>query len=105
MNIYVGNLPSATTEEDLKELFGKYGQINSVKIVKDFETGRPKGFAFVDMSQTDGKNAMESLNETEFNGNTITVSEAFERRNNNRSNYGGGGGRNYNSNYGRGSRY
>ncbi len=108
MNIYVGNLASTTTEEDLKEVFGNHGQINSVKIIKDFDSGQPRGFAFVEMSQKDGINAVEQLNNTELNGNTIIVNEAFEKRNNNRNNYrsGGGGGRNYNSNYGgRGSRY
>ncbi|MCL2039868.1 MAG: RNA-binding protein [Bacteroidetes bacterium] len=107
MNIYVGNLASTTTEEDLKEVFGKHGQINSVKIIKDFDTGQPKGFAFVEMSQKDGINAVEQLNDTELNGNNIIVNEAYERRNNNRNNNyrGGGGGRDRNSNYGRGSRY
>jgi len=105
MNIYVGNLASTTTEEDLKEIFGKHGQINSVKIIKDFDTGQPRGFAFVEMSQKDGINAVEQLNDTDLNGNNIIVNEAYERRNNNRNNNYRGGGRNHNSNYGRGSRF
>ena len=91
MNIYVGNLASTTIEEDLRELFGKHGQIESVKIIKDFDTGQQKGFAFVEMYKG-GQSAIEALNETELNGNNILVSEAFERRNNNRGNYNRGGG-------------
>ena len=98
MNIYVANLPSDVTEEDLKGLFGEYGQVNSAKIIKDFETGRSKGFGFIDMSQTCGQKAMESLNGSDFNGNQIVVSEAFERRNN-RDNFRGGFNRNDNRGY------
>jgi RNA recognition motif-containing protein len=79
MNIYVGNLNSAT-EEDLKEIFGEYGQVSSVKIVKDFETGRSRGFGFVEMSQTDGKKAIEELNDSKLNGYTLIVNEARERQ-------------------------
>lgn len=85
MNIYVGNLNSKTTEEDLKETFGKYGQVDSVKIIKDFETGQPRGFGFVDMSEKDGNQAIKELNETELNGNSIIVNEARERRPRNNS--------------------
>lgn len=98
MNIYVGNLTAATTEEDLKEAFGSFGQINSVKIIKDFDTGQSKGFGFVDMAQTAGKSAIDSLNGSEINGNSIIVNEAYERRNTGgRGNFGGnrgGGNRN-----------
>jgi len=97
MNIYVGNLPQNIGEEDLRELFGEYGQVDSVKIIKDFQTGRPKGFGFVDMSQEDGQKAVEALNESDFNGNTLIVNEAFERRQNNyRDNNRGGYNRNNN---------
>ena len=82
MNIYVANLASNVTEEDLKEMFGTFGQIFSAKIIKDYETGQSKGFGFVEMSQSSGQKAIEELNGTEFNGNNIAVSEAFERRNN-----------------------
>jgi RNA recognition motif-containing protein len=104
MNIYVGNLTSNTTEEDLKELFGNHGQVNSVKLIKDFDTNISKGFAFVDMSQNDGKNAIDALNDTDCNGNTIIVNEAYERKPNNgfrsNNNYGGG-----NRGGGRGGRF
>ena len=86
MNIYVGNLPQNIGEEELKAIFDEHGQVNSVKIIKDFQTGRPKGFGFIDMSQEDGQKVIEALNETELNGNTIVVSEAFEKRNNYRDN-------------------
>ena len=89
MNIYVGNLTSTTTEEDLKEAFGTHGQINSVKIIKDFETGQSRGFGFVDMAQNEGKAAIESLNGSDLNGNSIVVNEAYERERRQ-----GGGGRN-----------
>ena len=79
MNIYVGNLTAATTEEDLKEAFGTHGQINSIKIIKDFETGQSRGFGFVDMSQNEGKAAIDALNGADLNGNAIVVNEAYER--------------------------
>ena len=103
MNIYVGNLSSRTNEEDITEAFAKFGQVNSVKLILDRDTGQPRGFAFVDMSEEDGKNAIESLNETELDGNSIIVSEAFERRNNNNNNNRGNFRRNnnYNRNYDR----
>ena len=99
MNIYVGNLPSQTTEEELTAAFGKFGQVDSVKLIMDRDTGQPRGFGFIEMSEDDGKKAIESLNETDLNGNSIIVSEAFERRNNNRRNFRGGN--NYNNNYDR----
>lgn len=85
MNIYVSNLASNVTEEDLKELFSEYGHIDSAKVIKDFETGRSRGFGFVEMSQSSGQKAIETLNGTEFNGMPLSVSEAREKRNNNRS--------------------
>ena len=98
MNIYVANLPQNVSEEDLKELFGQHGQVFSAKVIKDFETGRSKGFGFIEMSQASGQKAIESLNETDLNGNTIAVSEAYERRNNYRDNNRGGFNRNNNYN-------
>lgn len=105
MNIYVGNLTSATTEEDLKEAFGAFGATNSVKVIKDFETGQSRGFAFIDMAQNAGKLAIESLNGTDLNGNAIIVNEAYEkerRGGGGRSNSGGFGG---NRGGGRGGRF
>ena len=90
MNIYVGNLAAATTEEDLKEVFGAHGQINNVKIIKDFDTGHSRGFAFIDMSQDEGQAAIEALHGSDLNGNSLTVNEAYERA---RKTGGGGGSR------------
>ena len=101
MNIYAGNLPSSVTEEDLKNVFGRYGQVNSVKIILDFNTGSSKGFGFVEMSQSEGESAIEALNGAELSGNIIVVNEAYERRNNNRRNYNDRGRDNRNSGYGR----
>jgi RNA recognition motif-containing protein len=88
MNIYVGNLTSATTEDDLKEAFGAFGNVNSAKIINDYETGMSRGFGFVDMAQNAGKQAIETLNGSDLNGNSIIVNEAYERERR-----GGGGNR------------
>jgi RNA recognition motif-containing protein len=76
-NIYVGNLPWKTTEEEIKELFEKFGEVLSVKIVKDRETGRPRGFGFVDMENADA--AISELNGKDFGGRALRVNEARER--------------------------
>ena len=77
MNIYVGNLNYRVREEDLKQTMEEYGVVDSVKIIKDRETGRSKGFAFVEMPNDDeGKRAIEELNEAEFEGRQMVVKEA-----------------------------
>ena len=76
-NIYVGNLPWKTTEEEIKELFNKFGEVLSVKIIKDRETGRPRGFGFVDMENADA--AISELNGKDFGGRALRVNEARER--------------------------
>ncbi len=78
MNIYVGNLPpSGSTEDRLKELFEQFGQVTSVKIIKDKFSGDPRGFAFVEMpSATEAQQAIDQLNGTEFEGQRIRVNEA-----------------------------
>ena len=90
--LYVGNLSFSTNEESLKELFSAVGQIDSVKVIKDLETERSKGFGFVDMStEEEAAKAIEELNEKEVDGRTIVVSYARERENRPpRRNYGGG---------------
>ena len=97
MNIYVSSLSYNTTGESLQELFAEYGEVTSVNIIKDRETGRSRGFAFVEMpDDTEGQNAISKLNETEFEGKTINVTVArpkTERSNsgyNNRGENGGG---------------
>ncbi|MDR1883432.1 MAG: RNA-binding protein [Prevotella sp.] len=77
MNIYVSNLNFRTTSESLQELFTGYGVVTSAKIITDRETGRSRGFGFVEMSNdTEGQNAIEKLNETDFDEKTIGVAVA-----------------------------
>ncbi len=106
MTIYVGNLKFQTTEDELSTLFAQYGDVHNVKLIKDRQTGRPKGFGFVEMEEDVANTAIEALNGAEFGGRTIKVNEAKERENTERRydnrREGGGGGynnRNYNSNY------
>ena len=92
MNIYVGNLPYQITEEELKTAFEEYGEVASVKIIIDRETGRSKGFAFVEMSDnTQGGSAIEELDGAELLGRTLRVNEARPRPE--RDGSGGGGNR------------
>jgi RNA recognition motif-containing protein len=80
MNIYVGNLPYNISEDELKNAFAKFGSVTSVKIIIDKATGRSKGFAFVEMSNSsEGNQAIKSLNETDLNGRNIKVNEARPR--------------------------
>ena len=77
MNIYVGNLAFAATEEGLQKLFEQFGTVVSVKIIKDKFSGEPRGFAFVEMSSAEeGNQAIEGLNNTEFEGRQLRVNEA-----------------------------
>jgi cold-inducible RNA-binding protein len=92
--IYVGNLSYQTTEGDLASLFEQVGQVESVSIITDRDTGRSKGFAFVEMSGDDADKAITQFNGTEVNGRALTVNEARpreERSGGNRGGYGGGG--------------
>jgi RNA recognition motif-containing protein len=80
MNIYVGNLPYGISEDDLKAAFGKFGDVSSAKIIMDKETGRSKGFAFVEMSNdSDADKAIKALNETSLQGRNIKVNPARPR--------------------------
>jgi len=89
MNIYVSNLSFHTTDEDLRELFGKFGEVSSAKVIMDKVSGRSRGFGFVEMpSEEEGKEAMSSLNNKEIEGRAIAVSIAKERE----ERSGGGGG-------------
>jgi RNA recognition motif-containing protein len=76
--IYVGNLPFSATEDSLHELFSQYGQVDSVKLITDRDTGRPRGFGFVEMGDGAGA-AISALNETEFGGRNLKVNEARPR--------------------------
>lgn len=91
MNIYVGNMSYDTTEDDLREAFSAFGTVTSVSIIMDRETGRPRGFAFVEMaSDEEGKAAIEGLNLQKIGGRSVTVNEARPRED---RGGGGGGGR------------
>ena len=81
MNIYVGNLNYRVRENDLRSLLGQYGTVENVKVVKDRETGRSKGFAFVEMpDDDDALRAIEELNEKEFEGRNMVVKEALPKQ-------------------------
>jgi RNA recognition motif-containing protein len=89
--LYVGNLPYAVTELDLRDLFGGVGTVTDAKIVTDRETGRPRGFGFVEMSTEDeARKAIEEMNGRDVQGRQVAVKEAEDRRG---GGGGGGGGR------------
>lgn len=80
MNIYVGNLSFKATDDNLRQAFGAYGEVTFARVVKDKETGRSRGFGFVEMvSRDDGLKAIEGLNNTEIAGRSVRVNEAQER--------------------------
>jgi len=88
MQIYVGNISYSSTEEGLENLFGQYGEVESVKIITDRETGRAKGFGFVTMNDdTAAQNAIDELNEKEFEGRTLRINEARPREERPRRNF------------------
>lgn len=79
MNIYVGNLPYKFTEDHLKQKFGEFGEVLSASVVKDRETGRSKGFGFVEMNDDGASAAIKSLESWEVDGRQVRVSEAKPR--------------------------
>jgi RNA recognition motif-containing protein len=80
MNIYVGSMSYNVTEEDLKEVFEAFGEVETVKIIKDMYSGRSKGFGFVEMpSKAEAQSAIEGLNGKELKGRTLNVNEARSR--------------------------
>jgi RNA recognition motif-containing protein len=100
MKLYVGNLSFNTTQQDLEQLFGEIGTVESTNIIEDRDTGRSRGFAFVEMSsKEEGQNAIAQLNGKEIDGRSLTVNEAKPREDRGgsggggRGGYGGGGGR------------
>ena len=94
-NLYVGNLPFTTTSDDLVALFGEHGTVQRAQVVNDRDTGRSRGFGFVEMTEG-AEAAITALNGAEFQGRTLTVNEAKPREERPRSGggggYGGGGG-------------
>lgn len=88
--VFVGGLPFATTDEELSQLFGAHGTVASAKVITDRETGRSKGFGFVEFENADeGKAAEKALNGTDVGGRSITVNEARPREDRPRRDFGG----------------
>ncbi len=91
MRIYVGNLPYSVTDEDLRNIFGEFGDLAAAEVIKDKFSGQSKGFGFVDMpNNSEADAAIKALNETDMKGRKLTVNEARPRAERPR---GGGGGR------------
>jgi RNA recognition motif-containing protein len=91
IKLYVGNLSFQTSSDDLQQLFAQVGTVESATVVEDRDTGRSRGFGFVEMaSKEEGEKAIEQFNGTDFNGRNLTVNEARPRED--RGNRGGGGG-------------
>jgi cold-inducible RNA-binding protein len=88
MRIFIGNLSYRTTEDQLADLFSQIGEVRSATIITDRDTGRSRGFAFVEMDQDAGMRAIEQFNGTELDGRTINVNEARPRPD---RSFGGGG--------------
>ena len=88
--LYVGNLPFTATEDAVCNLFSSHGTVEKVSLINDRDTGRPRGFGFVEMSNADASRAMQALNGADFEGRPLKVNEAQDRE---RSGGGGGGNR------------
>ncbi len=88
--IYVGNLSWSATETELQDLFAAYGEVHSVAIITDRETGRSRGFGFVELDESGAERAISELNGKDFGGRALRVNEAQDRQR--RSSGGGGGG-------------
>ncbi len=89
-SIYVGNLPFTATEDDVRAMFEAHGAVSSVKLINDRETGRPRGFGFVEMEQADAEAAIKALNGVDNGGRSLRVNMAEEKK---PRTGGGGGGR------------
>ena len=91
--LYIGNLPFSATEDELRELFERHGSVDSINVIMDRETGRPRGFAFVEMSEASAaSNAIRALDGTQLGGRALKVNEAQDKP---RPSGGGGGGSRY----------
>lgn len=90
--LYVGNLPFSVSEDDVRELFEKHGTVHSVALITDRETGRPRGFGFIEMDDDAAQAATEALNGFELEGRQLNVNEAQDRPRKG-GGFGGGGGR------------
>jgi RNA recognition motif-containing protein len=85
--LYVGNLPFTATEDGVRTLFAAHGTVEKVSLINDRDTGRPRGFGFVEMSNADASRAMQALNGKDFDGRSLKINEAQDKGG------GGGGGR------------
>lgn len=93
MNIYVGNLPYTTTDQELEAIFAQHGQITSARVMIDRETGRSRGFGFVEMANdNEARNAIQVLNGHQMNGRPLTCNEARPKEQRSGGGFGGGGG-------------
>jgi RNA recognition motif-containing protein len=81
MKLYVGNMPFSMDESQLRSLFGEFGTVESANVITDRETGRPRGFAFVEMQDAAARKAMGEIDEREMDGRKLKVSEARPREN------------------------
>jgi RNA recognition motif-containing protein len=86
--LYVGNLPFSANQDTVTALFAEFGAVQSVALINDRDTGQPRGFGFVEMSNSDASKAMQALNGKDFGGRPLKVNEAQDR-----ARAGGGGGR------------
>ena len=94
--LYVGNLPFTATEDAVRALFAPHGTVEKISLITDRDTGRPRGFGFVEMSNADASRAMQALNGTDFGGRALTINEArpkSERPRGGGDRFGGAGGR------------
>ena len=80
MNIYVGNLPYSATGDELEALFSKHGTVERASVITDRETGRPRGFGFIEMPDADGRKAIEALDGYDLSGRKLNVNEARPRQ-------------------------
>ena len=103
--IYVGNLPFSASEADVRALFSQHGTVESVSLPTDRETGRPRGFGFVEMSQADAARAIQNLNGQDMGGRPLRVNEAQDKPRGGGGRPGGGGGYRGNSGGGGGGRW
>ncbi len=78
-SIYVGNLPFTAGDGDVRDLFAQYGEVQSVNLIMDRETGRPRGFGFVEMDESDASKAIQALNSSDMGGRTLRVNFAEEK--------------------------
>jgi RNA recognition motif-containing protein len=90
--LYVGNLPFSATEDAVRTLFAAHGTVEKVSLITDRDTGRPRGFGFVEMSNSDASRAMQSLNGKEMDGRALKINEAQDKPRGGGGGGGGGGG-------------